>query len=586
MKTMLKKILICGFAVLLIVPNLQMNIQAEESNPDVSQPATTEPTEIPEGEPTTTPSLEPSEQPTAEPTEEPTATPSLEPSEQPTVEPSEIPEVSQETPSPSPTGESKAALNEIARTGELTIKVTPGFKDRLSSLEAEINKALFGDNYDAYAQSGTFKVEYNASRNENKESWKLLNFKPTGIELITLKSFDLGSFKIRSHYTPQNGKTETITQTIKFEGLYAYISLSGVEKTVQYGTDIATIKADIFNGIQLTNDDLAHLPSSYDEGNGELVDDYIDKLNADFKIEYKLFSIGGIIDSWQDLNNLSVNSSPYTIRAVYIGNEAFQQDHDSLFEGKVTVTKAPSSIVVNSKTIKFGESIPTDLIVPSPAGLAYITAYVGLTATGEFQVMLDGNAQNQTINEVFKILKGIIGDKISFNDFMKAINSKYVKDALTNIGFDTQFFDKIEEISENQVLDKITITFNVPKNAGAFVVMGTTISPNHENAYAVGSLLIKPDTSAKIKFNKKIVAIKYDDYQQESINAPDYGYTIEGYDSEIHTIAAVTLYAGLTFGGETYLSDKAPIVPGAYTIHKQLLSQEISQIFQCVHLHY
>ena len=225
------------------------------------------------------------------------------------------------------------------------------------------------------------------------------------------------------------------------------------------------------------------------------------------------------------------NVGEQTLTIVFNGTDKYKTCSG---ETTITVTKGDATVIVNSQTINYGETLaPVFAADPSEAGVVGLIG--GVKADGGFFVGLDGNV---TINQLFgknipsinipgvgaiggdTPLKNVLmKDEFKLSELTSVIQK--ILDASASIGAvlpgnTQQVISAIQsaiDLLEKAVpgISNAVVSLNYPTEAGAYVAVGFTTNQNYNTAIGTGTIIIK-QTGAVITVNSQ--KIKYGDTLQ------------------------------------------------------------------------
>lgn len=352
------------------------------------------------------------------------------------------------------------------------------------------------------------------------------------------------------------GKPATCTVKI-IDGRYKTELSANTNVSIVYNADAATMRAELYDALNPT--------VTYRNDKGEVA--AVPDVSADS------FSFEGL--------KLPADAGEHTgVTVKYEGtlSEGDQRGYQpcSLKDVTVTVTKAPAKVKVTSKKLTYGETVKIADLVSSEPGNEQtkpITVVAGISGDGAGYVSIDlsyySPAVQQLLNSTLHLDQGIslsdLSDLINNDATMSALESML---KLAGVENPEQIVNGLKTVLGTLTqygLGASTVSLGgTPSAAGVYVVAAVTASGNYQTAVGMGYLTIAPKTAdIKLTWNKELdhKALTYDEGQSF-----DFGATAWDGDTDITEKANVRVtFAGVTTAGETYLSDEAPRVPGAYT---------------------
>lgn len=283
---------------------------------------------------------------------------------------------------------------------------------------------------------------------------------------------------------------------------------------------------------------------------------------------------------------IKAGEQSFTVK--YAGNDDYTA---STASKTVSITKGTASVDVVSKVVKYGQVV-SGMIEINPAKAAYTSFYVGLNAAERATVvhlnlphLVDTEGLNNLIPNLGDLVAGIedrFEGSVSLAQLGKTLSD--IMDALDNIGdlptnIDTDSLSMLVDVL-NQVADLegvgdvvIELSFgdyNLPTDAGAYLVGAVVSDANYNTAADLGYLVIKPNAKqVELAFN---IVDENGIITREAILSGDYdlgSHVKQGDLTEEQLTSAEkklsNVYAGVTINGEYYVGNKPSAEVGAYT---------------------
>ena len=404
-------------------------------------------------------------------------------------------------------------------------------------------------------EKSALTIQYDASLTGYKENWKSLDYVASGTNHAFGQSAFLTTETVKINYAGDNVKYQSVELIfeVSLNDARTETSITVNEgATVVYGASADAVKTAI--GAKLT------VAGSNSPINAEL--------------------------TYGELENLSAGEHKITVS--YAGDATHK---GSSVEATVTVTKADTTVTINSATVRYdnaGKNVSN--MISSDAKVIEFVAGLGLNDGSETAVdtivyvnlpeLIDLDAIPELIKPyVEEILSGVEKNNITIAELKTVL--EYVVSALEavdNIGdvaISTEaiqtLINALDQIEDLDGVGEIKVSLSMGKNvvvntSGVYLIGALVSDANYETAFDIGYLLITPDgTKVTLDFN-----IKDENglITKQAIvsGAYDLGsHVVEDAYAEAAEKVLRNIYLGVDLNGNVYVDNIPSAELGGYT---------------------
>lgn len=285
-----------------------------------------------------------------------------------------------------------------------------------------------------------------------------------------------------------------------------------------------------------------------------------------------------------------MGAGSHEIRVKFNGNDDFKPSE--AVTAQVTVNKGKLTLKVNSASIIYSNpvQIPANLIETSDKQADVIVVYAGATSdialafyvdTPETMLESSGvlekvekvleNVNIDGVQELVNKLKNVKEDGITIGELREITKNDVLLDVLDFFGYDTAFLRNLVNFFDgiSSVTDSVRIGFTTPNRAGLYTVTAISADSNYEAAQAVGTLLIRMNTSGnKLAWKSGMSGKQLTVTQAKTF---DFGAKVTNGGVTVPESSIKYLYTGLTKKFRLYSSSKAPTEAGSYVVTAYVL---------------
>ena len=271
-----------------------------------------------------------------------------------------------------------------------------------------------------------------------------------------------------------------------------------------------------------------------------------------------------------------------TITVRFAGDDTFAP---ASIDVAAYILKADASIDVKNAQYTYDGTEKNTDIVAAPDDLDYVKIIAGIDgdAAGFLSLQIPKSVRDAMVIpiipgiyeiDIYKMLQDSIGDGVALKDFQNLVNTLILPYAEYLLGgsFDAESLSQITELIKSIPeldINAVVTLGKGPKNTGIYLIGAVSTDQNYKTAMDFGYLTIAPqtgstDSAVELRFHKPLP--EGNTFEYGETEKFDLGADLFGSDDEVLTDKYIRyLYSGRDMNGMSYLSDKAPSLPGKYT---------------------